>query len=155
MPPSELRLIKSWLPPQPKSDIGRIPPRTRGIYVLSKMNRRSGALNVVYVGMAGAGIGSGINGRLKNHRRSKPNQWTHFSAYEVWDNITESEVRELEGLFREIYRQDARANKLNKQKRFKKLRRLPTLGQSDAQQRAPARSSATSQPRYRSAGPRP
>jgi hypothetical protein len=42
----------------------------------------------------------------------------------VWDNITEAEVSELEGLFRHIYRKDTRANPLNVQKGFKKLKRV-------------------------------
>ncbi|GAF97179.1 unnamed protein product, partial [marine sediment metagenome] len=32
--------------------------------------------------------------------------WTHFSIFEVWENITENEIKELEGLFRQIYRKD-------------------------------------------------
>ena len=42
----------------------------------------------------------------------------------VWDNIREEEILELEGLFRHIYRKDARANKLNKQRGFAKLKRV-------------------------------
>ena len=48
----------------------------------------------------------------------------HFSLFEVWDNITEAEVAELEGLFRHIYRKDVRANPLNVQKGFKKLQNV-------------------------------
>jgi len=42
--------------------------------------------------------------------------------FEVWDNITEAEVEELEGLFRHIYRKDTGANPLNEQRGFKKLK---------------------------------
>ena len=42
-----------------------------------------------------------------------------FSIFEIWDNIREDEIKELEGLFREIYKKDSSANKLNKQKGFK------------------------------------
>ncbi len=45
----------------------------------------------------------------------------------VWDNITEAEVTELEGLFRQIYSRDSSANMLNRQKSFKKLDRLPHI----------------------------
>ena len=80
--------------------------------------------DVVYVGMAGGEVKSGIGGRLRSHKRKKGKAWTHFSAFEVWDNIREDEVRELEGIFRHIYRKDSRAGKLNKQKAFNKLRHV-------------------------------
>ena len=50
--------------------------------------------------------------------------------FEVWDNISEAEVKELEGLFRQIYRLDTKANELNKEKRSKLLKavRLSSLG---------------------------
>jgi hypothetical protein len=48
--------------------------------------------------------------------------WTHFSAFEVHDNIYEAEIRELEGLLRQIYSKDTRANSLNIQHTYKKLR---------------------------------
>ena len=38
----------------------------------------------------------------------------------VWDNIRDEEIIELEGLFRHFYRKDSRANQLNVQKSFKK-----------------------------------
>ena len=41
--------------------------------------------------------------------------------FEVWDNIQDDEIVELEGLFRHIYRFDSRANSLNKQKAYKPL----------------------------------
>ena len=73
--------------------------------------------------MAGAAR-AGIRGRLRSHRESKKGKWTHFSIFEVWENITEAEVEELEGLFRHIYRKDTKANRLNEQKSFKKLDRV-------------------------------
>ena len=72
-------------------------------------------MNVVYVGMA-RGERSGIKGRLRTHMKSKPDLWTHFSVFQVWDNISAQEVEELEGLFRHIYRYDTQANQLNAQK---------------------------------------
>ena len=123
MPISELRLIKRWQPFVSKSEVKQIPGKLRGIYVLYKYAKRTGSYNVVYVGMA---VGS-IRQRLNRHKVKKVGLWTHFSIFEVWDNITEAEVRELEGLFRQIYSKDSSANKLNKQKSFKKLKRVPHI----------------------------
>ena len=120
---SELRLIKRWQPPVPKSEVRQIPRKLRGIYVLYKHSRKTGSYNVVYVGMAGGSI----RRRLIRHKLKKEGLWTHFSVFEVWDNITEAEVIELEGLFRQIYSKDSRANRLNVQRSFKKLKRLPHI----------------------------
>ena len=67
---------------------------------------------------------SGIKGRLRQHDKRKHDLWTHFSVFEVWDNIREDEIEELEGLFRHLFRFDAKANRLNKQKGYKKLNRI-------------------------------
>ena len=80
--------------------------------------------NVVYVGMAWSGKRGGIRGRLRSHRQRKGELWTHVSVFEVWDNIRNDEIAELEGLFRHIYRLDARANALNVVKGFRPLTRL-------------------------------
>ncbi len=79
--------------------------------------------DVVYIGMA-RGLKGGVKSRLRSHRRKKTDLWTHFSVYEVWDNITEGEVEELEGLFRHIYRRDPRANQVNRQRSFKKMKTI-------------------------------
>ena len=42
----------------------------------------------------------------------------------VWENIRDEEIGEMEGLFREIYRKDKRANKFNKQGKFKKIQNV-------------------------------
>ena len=81
------------------------------------------ALDVVYVGMTLGGKG-GIRGRLKGHRRKKLGLWTHCSIYEVWENVRDDEIIELEGLFRHIYRYDSRANSLNMQRGFRKLKKI-------------------------------
>ena len=75
--------------------------------------------------MAARGV-VGIRSRLLSHARSKRKRelWTHFSIFQVWDNITEAEVAELEGLFRHIYRKDTRANRINRQRSFKKLKKV-------------------------------
>lgn len=121
---SELRLIKHCVEFLPQNEISRIPKLTRGIYILYKYRPKTKMYDVVYVGMAGGEVKSGIGGRLRSHKRKKGKAWTHFSAFEVWDNIREDEVQELEGIFRHIYRKDSQAGKLNKQKAFNKLRHV-------------------------------
>jgi hypothetical protein len=124
MPISQLKLIKRCVEYCPVEEIRQIPHNTRGLYALFKHHRKSGEdrYDVVYIGMA-RGLKSGVHSRLNAHLRSerKKDKWTHFSLFEVWDNITEAEVAELEGLFRHIYRKDTVANSLNVQKGFKKL----------------------------------
>ncbi len=74
---------------------------------------------MVYIGMTSRGS---IGKRLGRHKKKKG--WTHFSIFETWDNIDEEELKELEGLLREIYRKDTKANRLNKQKKYKKLQNV-------------------------------
>ena len=125
MPSSNLKFIKRSAEFIDKRQVNKIPGYTRGIYVLAKYHKKTGAYNVVYVGMAGASK-AGIRGRLKKHSKypGKSKHWSHFSIYEVWDNISEEEVSELEGLFRRIYRKDFHANKLNKQQAYLKLKQV-------------------------------
>ena len=122
MQKSELRLIKNALEYLPKVEVHIVPKGTRGIYVLYKRRGRVRAdshhYDFVYIGMAS----KGIKARLNKHVKNKGELWSHFSFFEVWDNIREDEIVELEGLFRHIYRYDSRANKLNKQRGFKKLK---------------------------------
>ena len=101
-----------------------MPTGLRGIYALHRYRPRIGKYDVVYVGMADGG--AGIRARLEAHANSKRKRelWTHFSAFVVWPNITEAEITELEGLFREIYRKDKRANRLNRQKRYRKIQNV-------------------------------
>jgi hypothetical protein len=129
MPVSELKFVKRCVEFCEIDEVRKIPSNTRGIYVLfkrrRKLNKRSkksrDKYDVVYIGMA-RGAKSGAHSRLDAHRKSKEGEWTHFSIFEVWDNITEAEVMELEGLFRHIYRKDTKANPLNEQRGFKKLK---------------------------------
>lgn len=117
MSQSDLRLIKRSAEYRPSAEYKDIPPKRRGIYVLYKERHEDGEqkYDVVYVGMTT----SGMHGRLEDHFKNKPNLWSHFSVFEVWENIRDDEIVELEGLFRHIYRKDTRANTLNVQKRFK------------------------------------
>ena len=116
-----LRLVRSCVQWIPKDQIDDVPNGLRGIYALHRHRPRISKYDVVYVGMAEGG--AGIRSRLRAHANSKRKRkmWTHFSAFEVWPNITEAEIAELEGLFREIYRKDKRANALNRQKRHRKI----------------------------------
>ena len=123
MPISPLRLIKNSVEYASWKDIGAVPRYTRGIYVLYKYRPHYDAYNVVYVGMAG-GESAGVRGRLRRHLQSKGDEWSHFSVFQVWDNIREEEVKEMEGLFRHLYRYDHKANKLNAQRGFKKLNQV-------------------------------
>jgi len=95
MPVSPLRLIKRCALFQRQADLDAVPSHTRGIYVLFWHRPRTGAYDVVYVGLSG-GPQSGMRGT----RKAK--LWTHFSVFEVWDNIRPEEVAELESLFRSI-----------------------------------------------------
>lgn len=126
MPESPLRLIKRVAEFRPKDELKYLPRMLRGIYVLYRVRRVRGRekFDVQYVGMAAAGRRRGLRGRLSSHAKSerKRDLWTHFSVYEVWENIRDDEVAELEGLFRHIYRKDSRANTLNIQRGYKKVR---------------------------------
>jgi hypothetical protein len=117
---SELKLIKHTLEYIPKENISLVPNGARGIYALYQKVADQDIYNLVYIGMA-RGLKLGIRKRLRSHRRSKPELWSHFSIFEVWDNIREEEVEELEGLFRHLFKKDSKANSLNKQKEYKKL----------------------------------
>ena len=123
MTQSPLRLVKRCAEYLEVSRVFELPGGLRGIYVLYKSRQHSGKqrFDVVYVGMASRG---GIRARLKNHRRKKAGLWTHFSVFEVWENIRDEEVRELEGLFRHLYRDDSRASPLNAARGYKAVRAL-------------------------------
>lgn len=122
MPETELKLFKRCVEFQPRDDIDRVPPGIRGIYALLRRRPRTRRYDVVYVGMAR----QGVRGRLRVHARSekKRDLWTHFSVFEVFDNVRGEEIEELEGLLRHIYRMDSQANRLNAQRAFTKLRRV-------------------------------
>lgn len=130
MPISDCYLFKNSLEFVPVIDINLVPEKIRGIYILYHANKKSKKMDVVYVGMARS-TQSGVKARLIIHKRNKPSLWTHFSIYEVWDNITKSQVEELEGLFRQIYRHDSNANKLNVQRTYKPLQAIRRKSKDD------------------------
>ena len=121
---SALRLLKRREEFLPIDNIDALPRGMRGIYVLYNHRPRARRFDVVYVGMAANGS---IRARLRSHRKKKRDLWTHCSAFEVWENITPAEVKELEGIFRHIYRRDARAAQLNVQRSFGKMKKLQPI----------------------------
>jgi hypothetical protein len=125
MRPDVLRFIKRSAEFLDRDEISKLPRGLRGIYVLyrkqpSKTKRP--VFDLRYIGMSTSGIG----GRLRSHKRSKrkTGEWTHFSVFQVWDNVTNQEVSELEGLARHLYRFDETASTLNIQRGYKRLRRV-------------------------------
>lgn len=128
---SPVRLIKRSAEYLTVDEILDLPRGLRGIYVLYKYRPRLDMYDVVYIGMTTAAKGGGIRGRLKSHSQRKQGLWTHCSIFEVWDNIRDEEIIELEGLFRHFYRTDSAANSLNKQKSYKPLKQIrqPDLSQ--------------------------
>jgi hypothetical protein len=118
---SPMRLLKCREEFISIDQIDEFPGRMRGIYVLYKHRLRSKKFDVVYVGMAANGS---IRSRLKSHRKKKKDLWTHCSVFQAWENITPAEIKELEGIFRHIYRKDSRAARLNVQKSYGKMKRL-------------------------------
>jgi hypothetical protein len=126
---SLLRLIKRWKRYELRENWIAVPRQTRGVYVLYKKGVGE-SYNVVYIGVAGispSGKG-GTRWRLKMHDARK-SDWTHFSLFEVHDNITRDEIREIEALLLGIFRHDPRIQLLNKQKGSKKLYQLRRLSQ--------------------------
>jgi len=92
---------------------------TRGFYVLYK--QKAARCEVTYIGIAGLGAKTAMGGRIKSHTRSKKG-WTHFSFFEVHDNVTGAEIRELEGLLLAIFSDDPRIGLTNVQKESRKFR---------------------------------
>ena len=124
MPESPLRLIKRCAEYKTTGEIKDLGFGRRGIYVLYRKRCIQGkdTYAVVYIGLATKSMRS----RLYLHRRKKKGLWTHYSAYEVWDNIRDEEIIELEGLFRHFYKKDPRAGSLNVMRGFKKIKKVRT-----------------------------
>jgi hypothetical protein len=128
MPVSPCYLFKNSLEYVPSSDIRKsVPADVRGVYVLYDFSDGK-HMNVVYVGMS-RGEKFTIGNRLLRHKTNKNNLWTHFSVYEVWDNITSAQVEELEGFFRHVFARDAVANKLAKQRRSGTIEKVKRTNQ--------------------------
>jgi hypothetical protein len=121
---SLLRFIKRWKRYQLREDRNKVAQGTRGVYVLYKSSSAK-KHEVVYIGVAGVGKqgGGGVRSRLRRHHR-RIKGWTHFSFFEVHDNITREEIREIEALLLGIFRHDPRVQLTNKHKGSKKLFQL-------------------------------
>jgi hypothetical protein len=135
--------------------LNEVPHNTRGFYVLyDRVRPKKGRVRqaaVTYIGISGLGKGSaGIRSRLRSHNRKK-DDWSHFSFFEVHDNITADEIRELEALLLQIFQHDPRVNLSNVQtgsSRFRKVRRRalwPELARNPAL--PPRRARGGSRPR--------
>ena len=121
---SLLKLVKRWRRYQPLVEWKTVPRSTRGLYVLYRQKPPE-QFEVFYIGVAGLGDVSrgGIRSRLRNHVKKKPG-WTHFSFFEVHDNVTSEEIRELEALLLGIFRHDRRIQLANKHSGSKRLAEL-------------------------------
>jgi hypothetical protein len=124
-----LRLVKRWQRYRPRSQWSTVPRDTRGFYVLyGNVRPKTGRVkhaDATYIGISGLGKGSGIRSRLRRHNQRKRG-WTHFSFFEVHDNITGDEIRELEALLLQIFQHDSRVGLSNLQtgsRKFSALRR--------------------------------
>lgn len=123
---SDLRFIRRSAEFLKATEISHLKNGLRGIYVLYQFDPSTGRYDVRYIGMSRGDDRLGIKGRLRAHRRSKrkSDNWTHFSVFEVWDNVTKEEIEELEGFARHLYRRDSTANTLNIQRGYEKLRKV-------------------------------
>ena len=103
--------FKSFYEYVPLTEVADLPKGMRGIYALYR--EEGSSRNLMYVGMTAGGA----KGRLDRHSGGKKTGlWSHCSVFEVWDNITEEQIAELEALFRHALRLDSTANGLNIQK---------------------------------------
>lgn len=93
------------------------------MYVLYKKDEEN--YNVKYIGVGGISedAKSGIFASLKNHEKNKED-WTHYSLFEVHDNISNDEIRELESLFLTIFKNDRNIEITNTQKSSYILKKL-------------------------------
>jgi hypothetical protein len=114
MPSAPRFLIKRVSEFAPRSQISEIPDYTRGIYALLKKSGES-RYDVVYIGRA-TGEQVCFHSRISDHDKKKED-WSHFSLFEVHDNITKEMIGEIEALILHIYSQDSRTNIQNLQRR--------------------------------------
>jgi hypothetical protein len=130
---SLLRFIKRWRRYRPRATWSQIPKATRGVYALYRHDGVADEYKVVYLGVAGLGKdgGGGMRSRLATHDRNREG-WTHYSAFEVHDNVTRDEIREFEALLLAIFRHDPRIELANKQKGSRKLYKLRKSSQWNA-----------------------
>jgi hypothetical protein len=124
-----LTLIKRCRLYERRGDWKPIPRVTRGLYVLYRArpgaHRHKKIFEVVYIGVGGVSrtAKSGVGGRIQGHDKTK-HGWTHYSFFEVHDNISREEILELEGLLLRIFRHDPRVELANVQLGSKAFRAL-------------------------------
>jgi hypothetical protein len=97
-----------------------VPGVARGIYVLFQEGDGE-RMNVVYIGRSTGSNKQGVGARLLSHNDTKKD-WSHFSVFEVWQNVFNEIIIELEALILHIYSRDGTANKLNRQRNSKLFR---------------------------------
>jgi bisphosphoglycerate-independent phosphoglycerate mutase (AlkP superfamily) len=125
MPKSPLRIFKSVKEFVDIKDQPSLPSKVRGIYVLYDKAPKE-KYKVVYIGRSESNVRERIHSHT--HSKRKIGQWDHFSIFEVHDNISNEEIKELESLILFIYRKDPRTNKLNalrSSKKFRSVRKVP------------------------------
>lgn len=115
-----------------EENIAALPDKVRGIYVLyvQEYVQDKKYMNAVYVGIT-RGLAIGVKSRLRSHLKTKKDGWTHFSFFEVWDNIPKEQVEELEGLFLNIFGKDRNSLGLNVVKANTKLNSITRKGRAD------------------------
>jgi hypothetical protein len=106
-----LRIVKRWKRYEPREKYRDVPAMTRGFYVLYGKKGKS-RYEVRYIGVGGLGNKSAIASRIRSHHKRKLD-WTHFSYFEVHDNISADEIREIEQLLLAIFADDARIRLTN------------------------------------------
>ena len=125
MPKSPLGIFKSIGEFIAKEELDRIPRGVRGIYVL--FDRIKGKkYKVVYVGKSDSNVRGRLNAHA--HSRKKREKWDCCSVFEVHNNITHEEIKELENLILFIFRKDPRTIGLNTKKSaktFRIIRKVP------------------------------
>jgi hypothetical protein len=94
----QLFLFKNYVEHVPKEEkIDKFVPRlARGIYILfNEVGDKK--MNVVYIGRSTVGEKQGVGARLVTHKREKKG-WSHYSVFEVWQNLSNEIIEELEAL---------------------------------------------------------
>jgi phosphoribosylformimino-5-aminoimidazole carboxamide ribonucleotide (ProFAR) isomerase len=130
----QLFLFKNYVEHIPKEKLKEVVPAlVRGVYVLFKEDIDTKKMNVVYIGRATEGKKQGVGARLDYHKRddNKKEEWSHFSVFEVWQNVSNDIIVELEALILHIYSRDGTANKLNLQKNSKLFRGVRRASQNE------------------------
>lgn len=128
--PAPLRFVKRCRFYSPREHREWIPHVTRGVYVLyhkERPQKGKKVFEVRYIGVAGVAGNprTGIHARLKSHVQ-KRKDWTHYSVFEVHDNVSREEVLEFEGILLRIFRHDPRIELENLQKGLKRLLEVST-----------------------------